>query len=92
MKTVHVFITGVVQGVGYRAWVKYQADTIHVTGWVKNCMDENTVEAVFSGTTDDITHLIAQLYIGPSSALVKDIIKTDSVNPTLPYRQFSVLQ
>ena len=47
-RTVHVMITGIVQGVGYRAFVERRARSLGVSGWVRNRKD-GSVEAVFSG-------------------------------------------
>ncbi|WP_038953717.1 acylphosphatase, partial [Bradyrhizobium japonicum] len=44
-----VMIRGRVQGVGYRAWVEYQATTSGLEGWVRNRRD-GSVEALFAGT------------------------------------------
>ena len=44
----HVTICGQVQGVGYRAWVEYQARASGLEGWVRNRRD-GSVEAVFAG-------------------------------------------
>ena len=43
-----VMIRGRVQGVGYRAWVEYQAAASGLEGWVRNRRD-GSVEAVFAG-------------------------------------------
>jgi acylphosphatase len=39
-------ITGRVQGVGFRWWVRSAADRIGLTGWVMNGNDERSVELV----------------------------------------------
>lgn len=50
MVTAHVFISGFVQGVGYRAFVKKHASDLGLTGWVKNLPD-GRVEALFQPST-----------------------------------------
>ena len=47
-RTVHVMISGRVQGVGYRAWTAREAERRGLSGWVCNRRD-GSVEAVFSG-------------------------------------------
>jgi len=44
----HVFFDGLVQGVFFRANTKRCADTLGLTGWVKNTFD-GRVEAIFEG-------------------------------------------
>lgn len=72
MKQAHVLISGSVQGVGYRFFVKSWARTYGVVGWVKNSL-EGKVEAVFQGEEKSIEDLIAKCRKGPFLAEVKDI-------------------
>lgn len=44
-----VFISGFVQGVGFRRFVKHHALKLGLTGWVKNLSD-NRVEAIFQSS------------------------------------------
>ena len=44
----HVVVRGRVQGVGYRAFVEYEAQRRELDGWVRNRRD-GSVEAVFAG-------------------------------------------
>ena len=46
MKMCHIFISGFVQGVGFRQFIQRIAQDLRLTGWVKNLPD-NRVEAVF---------------------------------------------
>ncbi len=39
MYTIHLLISGNVQGVFYRAAAKQRADKIGITGWIKNTTD-----------------------------------------------------
>lgn len=73
MKQVHVFISGSVQGVGYRFFVKSWARTLGVVGWVKNST-EGKVEAVFQGDEKSINDLIEKCRKGPFLAEVKDVV------------------
>jgi acylphosphatase len=66
-RAVHVVITGLVQGVAYRAWAKRQANALGVSGWVRNLPDGN-VEAVFSGPTDAVEAMLAACRTGPPGA------------------------
>ena len=57
-RTVHVMITGIVQGVGYRAFVERQARSLGICGWVRNRKD-GSVEAVFSGEAATVEAILA---------------------------------
>ena len=45
-------ITGRVQGVGFRWWVRRHADALGLSGWVMNDNDERAVELVAEGPPD----------------------------------------
>jgi hypothetical protein len=49
----HLFISGTVQGVSYRASTREQALQRAVTGWVKNLKD-GRVEALLQGQKDKV--------------------------------------
>jgi acylphosphatase len=70
MKQVHVFISGNVQGVGYRQFVKQNARKLGLTGWVRNTEDGG-VEAVLQGEEAMITVMIEQCKKGPFLAEVE---------------------
>lgn len=68
----HIFITGRVQGVGFRHFTRKNADRIGITGWVKNLPD-GRVEALFQGPEQKVHELIDRCKEGPISAYVKEI-------------------
>ncbi len=72
MKQAHVFISGSVQGVGYRFFVKSWAKTYGIAGWVGNIPD-GRVEGVFQGERQAIGELITKCREGSFLAEVKDI-------------------
>ena len=73
MKTrAHVFVSGRVQGVFFRAETKYEADKRKVNGWVRNLPD-GRVEAVFEGEKDSTDELIEFCRKGPPRARVENI-------------------
>ena len=75
MKTVHVIVSGRVQGVWYRGWTVDRANSLNITGWVRNRRD-GTVEAMFSGDDDDVDQMLNALHDGPPLANVLHIDAT----------------
>jgi acylphosphatase len=63
-------ITGRVQGVGFRWWVRRHADELGVSGWVMNADDERAVELVAEGAPDALDELERLIQRGPPGALV----------------------
>jgi len=77
----HVTIRGRVQGVGYRYFVEREAQLRDLEGWVRNRRD-GSVEAVFSGSEEAVTAMIAACRRGPSSARV-EALRDEAANPDL---------
>jgi acylphosphatase len=71
-RSVHVIISGRVQGVGFRAFVTGEAQTLGLDGWVRNRRN-GTVEAVFAGEEQEIQHILMELNAGPPAASVTDV-------------------
>lgn len=72
MKICNIFISGFVQGVGFRAFIKRNALKLGLTGWVKNLQD-NRVEAIFQGPKEKIDQMIEICEKGPFLSEVKDV-------------------
>ena len=68
----HLHITGLVQGVGYRESMRREAESLGITGWVRNCRD-GSVEALVDGPPDAVRRLIDWAWQGPRSARVSGV-------------------
>jgi len=68
----HIFISGFVQGVGFRQFVKNNADERNLTGWVRNLPD-GRVEAVLQGRKKDIKSVILLCKKGPFLSEVENV-------------------
>ena len=73
MKCVHVYISGKVQGVFFRAVTQKTAIGFNLTGWVRNVPD-GRVEAIFEGEDTNIDKMIAWCHIGPPAARVTEVL------------------
>ena len=63
---------GRVQGVYFRASACQQAQSLGITGWVRNCSD-GSVELLAEGARDKLEQLIAWCHRGPTGARVADV-------------------
>lgn len=88
MKSVHVTISGRVQGVFFRAETQRTAENLHLTGWVKNRAD-GRVEALFEGEDAAVDKMLAWCHSGPPLARVDDV-EIDVASYTGSYQNFRV--
>jgi acylphosphatase len=72
-KSVRLRIEGLVQGVGFRAFVEREARARDLHGWVRNRRDGG-VEAILAGPADRVDATIDQCRRGPRGARV-DLVK-----------------
>ncbi len=76
IRTVHVLISGRVQGVAYRAWTERRANALGLSGWVRNVdsgASGGQVEAVFSGPSAAVEAMLAACHEGPDYAWVERV-------------------
>jgi acylphosphatase len=66
-------VTGRVQGVGFRWWVRRHADRLGLSGWVMNADDERAVELVAEGESTALDQLHRLLLKGPDAARIDDV-------------------
>lgn len=68
---VHVWVSGRVQGVGFRAFVASAAGRMGVTGWVRNVGYE-TVETVAEGSRPQVEQFVELVNFGPRSSRIDE--------------------
>ncbi len=72
MHRIHIWVSGVVQGVGFRYFTVKKARELGVTGWVRNTPD-GKVEVAAEGEKWQLEELAESLKVGPSSSNVSGI-------------------
>lgn len=79
MNKAQVFISGFVQGVGFRQFVKKTALGVGLKGWVRNLKD-GRVEILLQGEKEDIEKALELFQKGPFLSEVKsvDVIWVDN--------------
>lgn len=76
MRTVHIFVSGKVQGVGFRYFTKYVARSLGVNGWVRN-LEDGRVEIKATGSEEAIKKFIEKIHKGPIMADVRSVSVED---------------
>ena len=84
----HIFVSGWVQGVFFRDQTQKWANSLAVTGWVRNLKD-GRVEVMAEGNKEKIEDLISQLKQGPSLARVENV-EVDWEEYKGEFRDFSI--
>ena len=85
----HVWVQGLVQGVGFRAHVEYFARQIGgLRGWVRN-VGYDTVEAVAEGELEKVERLIGAIKAGPRASRV-DESRIEWEDVTGEFQEFGV--
>ena len=77
---VRVLVRGRVQGVFFRAEARARAESLGLSGSVRNLAD-GAVEAVFEGDPERVESLVAWCRRGPEGASVEDV-QVSSEEPT----------
>ena len=87
---VRLHISGIVQGVGYRAAFEKQARKEGLSGWVRNRVD-GTVEAIVFGPQEALQHIIDWAHEGPPLSSVERVRIEEVDGGASEHAGFSVL-
>jgi acylphosphatase len=71
-KRVHLWITGRVQGVFFRAHTRDQARQLGLSGWVRN-REDGSVEALAEGPEAALRQLVAWCHEGSPGSVVREV-------------------
>jgi acylphosphatase len=72
VKRAHVVVSGMVQGVFFRAETRDRARSLGLGGWVHNRSD-GSVEAVFEGDDERVDSMVEWCRRGPAGARVEQV-------------------
>ena len=89
MKRIHIIVTGTVTGVGFRWWLKMEAEKRNIHGFVKN-RTEDEVEALLLGPEKDVEDVVKLCRKGPTSSKVKNI-KIEDYQQEYAKKSFDIL-
>jgi len=75
-----LIIVGRVQGVGFRDWLRWEAEGLGIEGWVRN-LPSGAVEAVVAGVGSAVDVLVARCEDGPPAARVERVERSPASTP-----------
>ena len=84
MPTVHLLVTGKVQGVGFRWFVRVAGRRLGLSGWVRN-REDGSVELAASGPQEKLDELRRAVTKGPDGAAVSEVAELGLVNDALDF-------
>ena len=85
---VHIWVTGRVQGVGFRAFVQQSGTLFGLAGWVHN-LGYDQVETIAEGSRDVVQRFTEVVKTGPRASRVEDA-HVEWEMPTGEFKRFEV--
>jgi len=71
-KSIRVYITGTVQGVFFRGFVKENAERYNIKGFVRN-LEDGRIEVFLEGDSNDVNKMIELCGKGPKHSIIKKV-------------------
>ena len=85
----HVFVSGIVQGVGFRAYIHNQALRHQIQGWIKN-LNDGRVEVLLVGQKENTLEMIKLCKRGSPWSNVSDVqVNWENIHDN--YDSFSII-
>lgn len=72
MKTLRIYVSGIVQGVFFRAFVREEAEKRGLKGYVRN-LEDGRVEVVVEGEDSKVNEMVGMCKQGPPHAQVENV-------------------
>ena len=89
METIHLLISGKVQGVFFRESSRKLAEKLNIKGWIKNTPN-GKVEALISGEERDLNDFVNWCRKGPERAEVADVKISKELS--IHFEEFEVIR
>ena len=91
MDSIHLEVSGRVQGVGFRWFVVDKARRLQLSGWVRNRPD-GRVEIAASGSSDALAQLESAVTSGPPGAQVQKVSRLAQIDPDSLQSPFGIVR
>lgn len=91
MPAAHLRVSGIVQGVGFRWFVREKARRLDLAGWVRN-LPNGDVEIAAAGEQQQLTLLLDTVREGPPGARVDRVVTLPDADLPVMQRPFQVMR
>lgn len=71
-KSIRLYVTGTVQGVFFRAFVKENAERYNIKGFVRN-LEDGRIEIFLEGNSEDVNKMMELCRKGPKHAQIRKV-------------------
>jgi len=71
-KSIRLYITGTVQGVFFRGFVKENAERYNVKGFIRN-LEDGRIEIFLEGNANDVNKMIELCKKGPKHSMIRKV-------------------
>jgi len=71
-KAIRLYITGTVQGVFFRAFIKENAERYNVKGFVRN-LEDGRIEVFLEGNSEEVNRMIEICKKGPKHSQIRKV-------------------
>jgi acylphosphatase len=88
-KAARYFVSGLVQGVGYRFFARQLAEQLHLAGFARNLRD-GRVEVYAIGSAESLAAFRKELNRGPQGSLVSSVAEEDAAVDSRFAKIFSI--
>ena len=75
-KSIRLYITGTVQGIFFRGFVKENAERHNVKGFVRN-LEDGRIEIFLEGNSEDVNKMIELCKKGPKHSQIRKVEEKD---------------
>lgn len=71
-KSIRLYVSGIIQGIFYRAFIKENAEKLNLKGFVRN-LEDGRVEIFIEGNPNDVRKMIEVAKKGPRHSEIKNV-------------------
>ncbi len=87
-KSIRLYLSGTIQGVFFRGFIKENAEKLGVKGFIRN-LEDGRVEIFIEGNIDEVKKMITICKKGPKHSEIKNV--EEKVERFQDFKQFKIL-